>query len=221
VLLSPDNHNQGGAFTMPYAVVRLYTGSGDAERAFETIMRDAVPVLSQAGGLRRYTTAKMQDGRIATISVYDDKASAERGLEVAAKWVRENSTVMQGFALLKVYKGDIVYLYQSDPNVSIDGSTGVMRVYQSPASPDDLKAAMQQEAEPILRREAVQRYFCFKREDTQGYVVCSTHDKGDAATRLTQLARETRNKSGSLLQKTLPNDPDEVAIATVYKSVAF
>src|SRR4051812_28708113 len=98
-----------GRTDMAYYQVRLYTGSGDLpeEEFMRTVVAQLAPQLKQAGGLQRYVAGVTDDGRLVSASVYDSKASAEHGLQVAAKVVAQIEAA-KGYKLQQAFGGEIV-----------------------------------------------------------------------------------------------------------------
>jgi len=77
----------------------FYSGSGD--RPPEQLTREVVdselrPRLQQGGGLTRYITFIADDGRLGSASVYENKADAQKGLQIAREWAGATKA-MQGY----------------------------------------------------------------------------------------------------------------------------
>ena len=96
-----------------YMVIRHYhdVDPAYAQRSLERNRNTLVPLLSQQPGFVAYYTLEGEDGTAVSIGVYDSKEEAERSNQIAAEWVKQNSTefirkpptVTQGEVL--VYKG--------------------------------------------------------------------------------------------------------------------
>ncbi len=200
---------------MTYVLVRIYGGSGD--RSVDDLLhvagQELAPQVIQAG-CKRYSTVKFADGRFGSSSFYEDRAAADRGNQIAAKWVTETG-VMQGYKLARTLSGEAVYVFQGDQNAQ--ATEGEIRLYQTSASREEMEAALREEAEPILKSiKGLVRYTCFKLDDDQGYAVITGHANREFSTQLSQKAREARQK-GARLQSVLPKDP-EVLQGTIVHS---
>jgi hypothetical protein len=201
---------------MTYVLVRIYTGSGD--RSMDELLhiagQELAPQVIKAG-CKRYSTVKFADGRYGSSSFYGDRAAADRGSQIAAKWVAETGA-MQGHKLAQTISGEAVYTFQGEQNAQ--AKEGEIRIYQTPASRGDVEAAMREEAQPLLQTiKGLVRYTCFKLDDAKGYAVITGHTNRESSTQLSQKAREVRQKSGSRLQRVLPQDP-EVLRGTIVHS---
>lgn len=191
---------------MTYVLVRIYSGSGDrsVDDLLHVVGQELAPQVIQAG-CKRYSTIKFADGRIGSSSFYEDRAAADKGSQIAAKWVSETGA-MKGYKLAQTINGEVVYAFQGEQNAQ--AKEGEIRLYQTAASREDIEAAMREEAEPILRSvTGVIRYTCFKLDDQQGYAVITGHTDRETSTLLSQKAREAR-QHGSRLQRVLPQDPE-------------
>jgi hypothetical protein len=192
---------------MTYVLVRIYTGSGNrnVDDLLHVVGQELAPQVIKAG-CKRYSTVKFSDGRIGSSSFYEDRAAADKGSQIAAKWVSETDA-MEGYKLAETIKGDVVYAFQGEQGVQ--AKEGEIRLYQTAASREDVAAAMREEAQPILESvTGLIRYTCFKLDDQQGYAVITGHANREASTLLSQKAREARQQSGSRLQRVLPQNPE-------------
>src|SRR4051812_21346386 len=118
---------------MAYLVLRRYSGHGSrsADETLASVQSELFPKLKEAGGLVRYTTLVMDDGGIASTSVYENKEAAQRGVQVAAEVVR-NAQFLQGYKLDQVLEGDIAR--RIDHNSQLQAKYGVARVFKTSAS---------------------------------------------------------------------------------------
>ena len=201
---------------MTYVLVRIYTGSGErsVDELLQTAGQELAPQVIKAG-CKRYSIVKFTDGRFGSSSFYEDRAAADRGSQIAAKWVAETGA-MKGHKLAQTVSGEAVYMFQGDQNAQ--AKEGEIRIYQTSASRGDVEAAMREEAQPLLQTiKGLVRYTCFKLDDAKGYAVITGHTNRESSTQLSQKAREVRQKSGSRLQRVLPKDP-EVLQGTIFHS---
>ena len=75
-----------------HAAIRQYRvapGSVD-EEMIRRINEGFLPIIKDASGFRDYYALDAGDGRVATVSVFEDRAGAEESTRLAADWVREN-----------------------------------------------------------------------------------------------------------------------------------
>lgn len=195
---------------MAYVLVRIYSGS--SERSPEEILRmvgqELRPQLTTPG-CRRYTTFRLDDGRIGSTSLYDDKATADRGNEIAAKVVKDAS-FLRGYSLARTLRGEVIFAHEAS---ELSGDLqGEIRIYQTSASADDLRAAFEQEALPILRdHQGLVRYTAIQLDgDPPGCAVLTAHRDRESATSLSSKAREARQRAGSKLKSVLAREPETV-----------
>jgi quinol monooxygenase YgiN len=195
---------------MSYVVVRRYSGTGQRshDEVIQLAGQELWPELKSAGGCQRYTLVKFADNMFGSVSLYEGRAAADRANSIASTWVKSTGA-MTGYTLAEVLAGERVFGFNREE--SFDNTAGVMRIYHSPASTQDVKTALEQEAQPILNESSgLLRYTCFKVDGDDRFVVLTAHKDQASAAQLTQGARTARGKSGSLLAKALPHDPDVI-----------
>jgi len=132
---------------MSYYLVRLYSGSGDRplEQLIEqTVVTDLVPKLQRGGGLQRYLAVITDDGRTGSASLYESKAAADRGLEIAREWA-QNTGAMRGYQLAASFGGQVVAQRQG-PAHGHTVTHGVGRLYRTNATAEQVADAIQQSA---------------------------------------------------------------------------
>jgi hypothetical protein len=201
---------------MTYVLVRIYTGGSDrsVDDLLHLVGQELAPRVIKAG-CKRYSTVKFADGRIGSSSFYEDSAAAKRGSEIAAEWVGATGA-MKDYKLARTISGEAVYVFQGDHNAQ--AKDGEIRLYQTSASREDVAAALTEEAQPILKStKGLIRYTCFKLDGAQGYGAITGHVDRESSTQLSEKAREARQKSGSRLQRVLPQSP-EVLQGTIVHS---
>lgn len=192
---------------MTYVLVRIYTGSRDrsVDNLLHVVGQELAPQVIQAG-CKRFSTIKFTDGRVGSSSFYEDRAAADTGSQIAAKWVSETGA-MSDYKLAQTIKGEVVYAFQGEQ--SAQAKEGEIRLYQTSASREDIESAMREEAQPILQSvTGLIRYTCFKLDGQQGFAVITGHANREASTLLSQKARDARQHSGSRLNRALPQDPE-------------
>jgi hypothetical protein len=128
---------------MAYFVLRRYSGSGDrsVNETLAAVQSELFPKLKEAGGLVRYTTLVMDDGGIASSSVYDNKEAAQRGVQVAAEVVSK-AQFLQGYKLGQVLEGEIAR--RIDHNPQTQAKYGVARIFKTSSSAAQIADAMAQ-----------------------------------------------------------------------------
>ena len=74
-----------------YVTIRRYRVEPDsADEVMRRVDEGFVPIISDAPGFYAYYALKAGEGRLATVSVFEDRAGAERSNEMAADYVKEN-----------------------------------------------------------------------------------------------------------------------------------
>jgi hypothetical protein len=71
-----------------YTAIRIYTTSDAAELA-KRVQEEFVPMMRELPGFVGYYVVDAGDGRIASITVCNDRAAVEESTRRAADWVRE------------------------------------------------------------------------------------------------------------------------------------
>lgn len=74
-----------------YAMVRRYEGIADPAEAGRRVHEEFVPLLKEIPGLVAYHWLDAGGGVMVSMSVYEDRASAEASTEKASAWVAENA----------------------------------------------------------------------------------------------------------------------------------
>jgi len=193
---------------MAYGVGRIFAGSSTrtAEEVDDAIRKELAPLLCSVEGISRFSTFSLNDGRVGSYAVCDNKEIAERGQKIGAEW-RAKSALMQDFKQSELLSGEIIYAYGDASNRVKQGNAAVIRVYDTGASPQKVAQALEHEAEPILKAsKGVIRYGCVALE-SGGFAIFTASETQEGAVQLTEQAREARNKSGSLINKVFPKEP--------------
>ncbi len=75
-----------------HAAIRQYQGAPGSvdEEMIRRLKEGFLPIIKDASGFRDYYVLDAGDGRVATVSVFEDRAGAEESTRLAADWVREN-----------------------------------------------------------------------------------------------------------------------------------
>jgi hypothetical protein len=196
---------------MAYAMARIFSGPSDpSPEQLDLIARqELVPQLLQIAGLRRYSTLALTDGRVGSFSVYESREAANRGLRVASEWV-SSTDAARNYHLDETLRGEIAYTLigqggqsrQSQRNAS-----GVARLYQTDASIDDVKTAIEQEvSEAVQHLPGLLRYALVPLEDGRigSFAAFASQE---SARRAAELTSKLRTKGGSALGRLLPHAP--------------
>lgn len=196
---------------MSYVVVRMYAPMGHAkpEQLSKRAGQELAPELFKAG-CQRYTTVRFANGQIGSTALYTDKAAAERGAQIGLQWAK-GTGALQGAGPARTLRGEHVFSHHPQADPSLANTFGVIRVYRSTASAQEVKEALEQEATPILdNASGLLRYTVFKTEEGDGFAVMTASASREAASKLTALARAAATKAGSRLQKVFPNPPEVI-----------
>lgn len=74
-----------------YAAVRRYEGITDDAEAGRLVAERFVPLLEEVPGFIAYYWIDAGDGVMASLSLFDSKAGADRSVEIAKAWVAEHA----------------------------------------------------------------------------------------------------------------------------------
>jgi hypothetical protein len=77
-----------------YAAVRRYEGVTDPAEAGRLVDESFVPLLEHVAGFTAYYWLDAEDGVMASLSVYEDRAGADESVRIAHDWVRENAAAL-------------------------------------------------------------------------------------------------------------------------------
>jgi hypothetical protein len=187
---------------MAYLVLRQYSGrgTGSADEVLAKVQSDLFPKLKEAGGLLRYTTLVMDDGGIASSSVYENKESARRGVEVAAEVVSK-ARFLQGYKLDQVLEGEVAR--RIDHNAQGQAKYGVARIFKTNASATQIADAM---AVPPDVFAVPGRVRTFVVQLTDGRVGgFSSFDSKETADRVSEEIKRVRASQSSPMSKLVPD----------------
>ena len=196
---------------MAYAMARIFSGSSDPspEQLDRIARQELVPQLLQIAGLRRYSTLALTDGRVGSFSVYETREAANRGLRVASEWV-SSTDAARNYRLDETLRGEIAYTLIGQGAQSQRNASGVARIYQTHASIDDVKTAIEQEvSEAVQHLPGLLRYTLVGLEDGRigSFAAFASQD---SARRAAELTGRLRAKGGSALGRLLPHAPQVI-----------
>ncbi len=75
---------------MHTAIRQYQVDPGSVDEITRGINEDLLPLIKDVPGFRAYYALDAGDGRIASVSVFEDRAGAEESTRVVADWVRQN-----------------------------------------------------------------------------------------------------------------------------------
>ena len=192
---------------MSYIVIRILSGSGTRSQddLINIAGQELAPQLKKAG-CQQYNLIQFADGRMGSVSRYTDKQTAQKANKIAEDWIH-NTGAMQGYKIDRALQGERIFGFEQSQTANLDNAYGAIRIYQSKASAEDVKQALEQEATPLLHNAGsdLLRYTCVKLDD--GFAMLTAHRTKESATKLTEQAKQAREKSGSLLAKVLTQAP--------------
>ncbi len=172
----------------------------------KVLEQELLPRLRAAGGLLRYTTLLLNDGRVGSVSTYEDKEAADRGRQIGRDWMH-STDIMSNYKPAESYEGEVVYMLTGEDLQP--GAYGVARIYDTDASSEAVRAATEELAGAI---QAVPGFMHLTAVmlPGQGVAVLTTFKTLEGASQLTENAKEARAVSGSSLQKVFPEDPESI-----------
>ena len=189
---------------MAYAVARTYSGCTAPEEAAGIALKELAPKLSAGGGLTRYATVAFSDGRVGSFSVYEGQDAAKRAQPIAAQFVKGHSA-FKNLKLDEAMEGEVIYTVQG--SVPMTGRLhGISRIYTTSASDAEVKEAFESVGDTIRSFMGLARYTVAKLTDGRVGIFCS-FDTLENARKSSAEAKSLRAKSGTLLARVLPSDP--------------
>ncbi len=73
-----------------HAAIRQYQVAGSVDEVMRGMNESFLPIIKDASGFQAYYALDAGGGRLATVSVFEDRAGAEESTRMAADWVRQN-----------------------------------------------------------------------------------------------------------------------------------
>jgi hypothetical protein len=189
---------------MAYAVARTYSGCTAPEEAAGIALKELAPKLGAGGGLTRYATIAFADGRVGSFSVYASQDAAKRAQPIAAEFVKGHNA-FKSLKLDETMEGEVIYTVQG--SVPMTGRLhGISRIYTTGASDAEVKEAFESVGDTIRSFTGLARYTVAKLIDGRVGIFCS-FDTLESARKSSAEAKSLRAKSGTLLARVLPSDP--------------
>jgi hypothetical protein len=202
---------------MAYFVLRRYSGSGDrsVDETLSAVQSELFPKLKEAGGLVRYTTLVMDDGGIASSSVYDNKEAAQRGVQVAAEVVSK-AQFLQGYKLDQVLEGEIAR--RIDHNSQVQAKYGVARIFKTSASAAQIADAMAQPPDVFAVPGRVRTFVVQLSDGRVGGF--SSFDSKETADRVSEEIKRVRANADTPMVKLAPDGMAEQFGGRIINSTA-
>ena len=75
---------------MHAAIRRYQVDPGSVDEIIRRVNEGLVPRIKEVSGFQAYYAVDAGDGRLASVSVFEDRAGAEESSRVAADWIRQN-----------------------------------------------------------------------------------------------------------------------------------
>ena len=165
-----------------------------------------------------YAPVAFSDGRVGSFSVNENQDAAKRSQQIAAEFVKGHNS----FKNLKTHEekiqGEVISTMQGSAPMS-GRLHGVSRIYTTSASVSEVMDALKEASDAILLFPGLARYTVVKLTD--GRVgIFNSFDSQANARKSSEEAKSLRAKSGTLIARVLPSDPQilEVTVVGVYPS---
>ena len=203
--------------TMAYAVSRVYSGCTAPEEVAGIALKELAPKLSAGGGLTRYAPVAFSDGRVGSFSVYESQDAAKRSQQIAAEFVKGHNS-FKNLKLDETIEGEVISTMQGSAPMS-GRLHGVSRIYTTSASVSEVMDALKEASDAIRSFPGLARYTVVKLTD--GRVgIFNSFDSQANARKSSEEAKSLRAKSGTLIARVLPSDPQKLegTVVGVYPS---
>jgi hypothetical protein len=193
---------------MTYIVTRIYSGTGDQtpEDLANLAMQELAPRLASEQEFLRYITLKFADGRFGSFSAFQTEQGALRSQQIASDWVSTESA-LQSSKLHETLEGEV--LFSADGAVPMTAPLhGVIRLYQTTASKEEVKQAFEAEGPTVIKNRfsGLARYTVALLSDGR-LGTFGSFDTAENAQKSSQAAREVRGQSSSQIARVLPSNP--------------
>ena len=190
---------------MVNCLFRLYTQEKQDENRFERLRAEMIPKLRALAGFQRFAAIRTDDGRYGGFMVCDTSSAVDQAVKMLNEW--RESTGNRDPQALEV-RGETGLSIVVKP--TYEKGYGVVRIYRTDASFDQVNTAIEQEGGQTIRTlPGMLRYTTVRFDDTRiaTFNACETEQ---AARNMTDKARELRSKPGSQLSKVLPHAPEVI-----------
>jgi hypothetical protein len=205
---------------MSYMIIRVFAANQavDINAVSDAARTQLVPQLEEVPGFERYVAFLAKNGRYGATIVVDSKQAADQVMFAVREWAQ--GVPGHKDSRLEINTGGEVGLaIVGSVPLTAPGLYGVLRLYRTDASFKEVNAAIEEEAGTIIREmPGLARYTTVKCEDGRIATV-SSFDSERNARALTDKAHELRQKDGSRLAETLPNDPEVMEAKALFAVV--
>jgi len=197
---------------MAYYLVRFYSGSGD--RPPEQLIREVVdhelrPKLQEGGGLGRYITFIADDGRVGSASVYENKAAAQSGLQIAREWASALGA-KQGYRLSLTLEGEIAAIIDAD--IHYKPAFGMARLFPTQATAGEVVETIKKARAGAQDTSSRVRTVIVQLQDGRvgSFAAYDSQERREQHTTAISKARENPE-----MRLALPNDPEAIPVRII------
>ena len=170
-----------------HAMVRTNAGKGGLLDGLAPRVRDGlVPILRQAPGFRSYCALASEDGHLVSVSVFDDRPTAEAANAKVREWVTRNLRDALPDPP-EVLAGEVRRELSGQPSQGgAEGAYVVIRQYDGVRSIERLTALADEHVLPVIRQApGLRGHYTFTSGQDQGRVVAvSVFEGRENATRV-------------------------------------
>jgi hypothetical protein len=195
---------------MAYAMLRLFAGSGPSADEIEAMwQRERLPDIRNVPGFLRIATIQLNDGRMGTIGVFEDRDAAHKAHTSGNQWI-ERSQSLQGFKLSEQMEGDVLYGITGKGDLSRRNTVGVLRIYQPKGSPDEVSRLIQRTSRSHgLTEDAagLLRFTVINLTDGR-IVVAAAYETQELYEQYSEKLLQARRNPTEEMRALLPTDPE-------------
>jgi hypothetical protein len=155
-----------------YVIIRKYSGKGGLMDRLAPQVRDGlVPLLRQAPGFRSYCALASEDGHLVSVSVFDDRPTADAANAKVREWVAANLRDALPDPP-EVLAGEVRRQLSGQAQGGAEGAYVVIRQYDGVRSIERLTALADEHVLPVIRQApGLWGHYTFTSGQDQGRVV--------------------------------------------------
>lgn len=117
-----------------FAVIRRYNTHENSAHKIEQRVRDGfVPLISRLPGFVSYDVVRSNDGTMLSISIFENRQSADESSRLASDWVHENLASLIRTAPV-ILSGDVI-VHHATPATATARARGIEHPVESRSSP--------------------------------------------------------------------------------------
>jgi hypothetical protein len=211
---------------MSYCTIRVYSGlgAGEVPPVMDMVKSDLVPIIAKTKGLQRYTGVHTSDGRIASVSFFDDKQGADQAAAAVRAFLPTRPELGK-LHLAMAMEGEVGLAIAGPssmgPGMHAGGTAhGAIRISKMVAPFAEVNAAIEAEGLAVLRAiPGLMRYTTVNAGDGR-LVTLSAFTSEQAARDSTAKAKELIAKPGSKLAKVFGGSMEAIEVSIVFVHVA-